>query len=330
MAPHSPPGSSLRFGRLSRSQCLRIHASLVDDSFHRCRRPHHSPESLSFFQKIKVLFVGVQIPKPRNQWTPANVGLDYQTIRFGGTSGQDLEAWFIPADHPKALCIAFPGYAGSKSTLLHPAQVFHTLGYEVLLVDFHGCGGSVGNQTSIGYFEANDVTAAANLAAARWPNQPIFLYGQSMGGAAILRAVADLGVHPRAIIIESVFDRLLSTVENRFYSIGIPAFPTARILVFWGGVQNGYNAFKLNPADYATRVTCPAFVLQGGKDPRVPNAEAQNIFDHLAGPKQLEIFSNCGHCGALSGDRPRWISEVTTFLNKSLPSSQTRQSMPPS
>ena len=38
-----------------------------------------------------------------------------------------------------------------------------------------------------------------------------------------------------AVVVESVFDRLLSTAENRFHSMGIPAFPMARLLIFWGG-----------------------------------------------------------------------------------------------
>ncbi len=274
------------------------------------------PEALTRLQKVRVLLMGVKVPRPEDSATPADVGLEYQTVRFGGLSGKDCEGWFIGARKPKGVCIEFHGYSSSKSSLLHSAQAFHGLGYDVLLVDFRGSGGSIGDNTSLGYFEADDVAGAMKFAAGEWPGEPIVLYGESMGGAAVLRAAGELGVQPRAIVIESVFDRLLSTVENRFDAMRVPEFPAARLLVFWGGVQQGYDAFDLNPADYATRVTCPVLLMQGGRDPRVTDAQARNLFDHLAGPKRLEIFETSGHCGMLSDDRGRWISSISGFLAK--------------
>jgi len=214
------------------------------------------------------------------------------------------------------LCITFHAYTSCKSSLLGASSAFHDLGYDVLMVDFRGSGGSVGDRTTMGYDEANDVVAAVNFAARRWPSRPLVLYGQSMGGAAILRAVADLGVNPSAAIIESTFDRLLSTARNRFHAMGLPAAGLSELLVFWGGEQIGYSGFKHNPADYAARVHCPVLVMQGGLDPRVTDAQARNLFDHLAGPKEFDLFPNCGHCGFLAQDPARWTAIITDFLSK--------------
>jgi uncharacterized protein len=274
------------------------------------------PESLGLIQKIEVLFTGVRIPRPMNVDTPAAMHLDFQTFRFGGNHGDDCEAWFVPCEHPKGLCLQFHGYASCKSSLLDAALEFHNLNYDVLMTDFRGSGGSVGDNTTIGYHEADDVASACAFASKQWPGKPIVLYGQSMGGVAILRAVADLGVFPSAVIIESTFDRLLSTAENRFHVMGIPAFPAAELLVYWGGRQIGCNGFNLNPADYAERVHCPVLEIQGGNDPRVTNAQARNLFDHLAGPKQWQIFANSGHCTFIADDPVRWVSVVTAFLRK--------------
>ena len=41
--------------------------------------------------------------------------------------------------------------------LLAPAQAFHRLGYDAILVDFRGVGGSSGNTTTLGVREAQDV-----------------------------------------------------------------------------------------------------------------------------------------------------------------------------
>jgi alpha-beta hydrolase superfamily lysophospholipase len=274
------------------------------------------PESLSRLAKFNVLLTGVRIPRPENVQTPAGVGLEFQTVRFGGNDGSDCEGWFIPAESSRKLCIAFHAYTSSKSSLLVPAQAFHELGYNVLLVDFQGSGGSRGDRTTIGYLEANDVAAAMRYAGGRWAGEPVVLYGQSMGGAAILRAVAQLDVHPSAVIIESTFDRLLSTVENRFTAMGLPAFPLARMLVFWGGVEDGYDGFAHNPADYAMNVRCPVLEFQGGRDRRVSNLQARNLFDHLAGAKEYEQWDEADHCGFLMSDRERWLVAVRGFLAK--------------
>jgi alpha-beta hydrolase superfamily lysophospholipase len=277
------------------------------------------PESLSRFQKLKILLIGIQMQRPENRSTPESIGLDFQTVRFGGPHNDDCEAWLIPSAASGGLCIEFHGYEASKSSLLEAARAFHDLRYDVLAVDFRGYGGSRGNETTIGYREADDVAAAVKFASELRPAEPVILYGQSMGGAAILRAVAQLNVHPAAIIIESTFDRLLRAVDNRFNAMGIPAFPLANLLVFWGGLEQGHNGFRHNPADYAMNVHCPVLLFQGGRDPRVTNSQAQNLFAHLAGPKQMDLFDSAGHCGFLANDRERWNFVVKTFLMKWIP-----------
>jgi uncharacterized protein len=277
------------------------------------------PEHLTYFAKLKVLFTGVRIPRPANDMTPADVGLPYETVRFGGTTGQECEAWYVPCASSKSICIQFHAYAASKSSLLQQADAFHTMGFDGLLVDFYGSGGSTGNETTIGYKEAADVAAAVDFATKRWPTKRQILYGQSMGGAAILRAIAQLNVNPSAVIIESTYDRLLSTAQNRFDAMKLPSFPLAQILVFWGGWQQGYNAFNLNPADYAANVHCPVLMMQGSLDARVTDSQARNLYDHLAGPKRFELFANCGHIGFIDSDNPRWNAAISAFLTSTHP-----------
>jgi alpha-beta hydrolase superfamily lysophospholipase len=275
-----------------------------------------APETLGLLQKMKILVVGVHIPRPTDDATPAAVALPFETFRFGGQTHDDCEAWFIHAQHPNGLCIAFHAYVSSKSSLLKQAKAFHDLGYDVMLVDFRGSGGSRGNDTTHGYREAEDVAAAVDFAAHRWPDEPQVLYGQSMGAAAILRPISDLDVHPSGAIIESSYDRLLSTAENRFHAMGLPAFPLAELLAFWGGRQFGYNAFGLNPAEYATRVHCPVLMMQGSLDRRVTNAQARNLYDHITGPRQFELFENAAHCGFMQADPARWNRLIAQFLAK--------------
>jgi alpha-beta hydrolase superfamily lysophospholipase len=273
------------------------------------------PEALSILEKAGVVLTGVRIPRPENDGNPGRYGLLFEVHRFPGGDGVELEAWYVPVPgRPRGLVLMFHGYAACKSSLLAEASAFHELGYATFLVDFRGGGGSSGMETSIGVHEADDVAGAWDYARTRWPNQPLILYGQSMGSAAILRAVAVRGIGPRALVLECPFDRLLSTVENRFSAMGLPSFPGAGLLVFWGGVQQGFNGFKHNPADYAREVEIPTLLLHGATDPRVTLAQAEAVFANLQGPKRFELFPDTGHEPYIARGREQWRRAVAGFL----------------
>lgn len=274
-----------------------------------------SPEGLALLEKARVAMVGVRLPKPVNNIDPSFYRLPFETVRFGGATGTELEGWFIPHAQSKGIALLAHGYGACKASLLREASAFNQLGYAAFLFDCHGSGGSEGSVTSIGVREADDVADAFAYVGKRFPTGRRILFGQSMGSAAILRAIAVHGIEPAGVIVECPFDRLLSTAENRFHAMGLPAFPAARLIIFWGGVQLGFNGFRHNPADYARDVHCPVLLLQGEKDTRVTLEQARNILDNLAGEKTFVTFPDVGH-QSLVRTGPLWTESVSKFLAK--------------
>ncbi|MDJ0756892.1 MAG: alpha/beta hydrolase [Ardenticatenaceae bacterium] len=118
------------------------------------------PEELTTAEKIGVLLTGITVPKPQNSQTPADVGLEFATVRFAAEAGVELEAWIIPHHASDGMVLVFHGYAVAKDTLLEEAAAFNQLGYTVMMVDFRGSGGSNQNYTTVGFAEARDVAAA--------------------------------------------------------------------------------------------------------------------------------------------------------------------------
>lgn len=272
-------------------------------------------EELSVAMAAQTLATGIPIPRPSIGHSPAEHNLPFETRRIELHANEYLEAWYVPQPQPRGIVLLFAGYIEDKDPLLTPAAHFYQLGYSSLMVDFRGSGGSSGNDTTLGLREADDVAAAVAYAQAQWPEQPIVLYGISMGGAAILRAVAINEIRPAAIIIEGVFDSLLATARHRFDAVGLPGSPMSELLIFWGSVQIGYNGFAHNPIDYARAVTAPTLVLTGGKDRWVRPEESQALFEQLQGPKQLVFFPEAGHqMPFVYHDERRWVDAVQTFL----------------
>lgn len=93
----------------------------------------------------------------------------------------------------------------------------------------------------------------------------------------------------------------------------------AGLLVFWGGIQNGFWAFSHNPQDYAGSVNFPTLLLYGGKDAEVSQEETDDIFTHLNGKKRLITFADAGHENYLKKYKKEWVKEVSAFLNDNIP-----------
>ena len=135
-----------------------------------------------------------------------------------------------------------------------------------------------------------------------------------MGAVVILRADAELGVRPTANILECPHGSMRQTAYNRFTSMHVPAFPMADLLVFWGGVQNGFWAYGLNTEHYASQIRTPTLLLWGTADPRVTRAETDTIFAHLAGPKARHDFPGVGHEPYWKCYPADWEQQVREFL----------------
>jgi hypothetical protein len=268
------------------------------------------PNKLSFVQKISTLIFGVNNPRPENTNVPSDA---YQTIQLN--SNKEIECWSINIENAKGTVILFHGFGGQKASMLDKAKVFRELGYNTFLVDFMGSGGSEGNQTTIGFLEAEQVKTCFNYLTDK-SEKNIYLFGTSMGSVAIMKAISDYDIKPKGIIIECPFGSLYKTVCARFKTMNTPTFPMAGLLVFWGGVQNDFWGFGHNPTEYSKRITCPTLLMYGQQDEKVSQAEIDEIFTNLAGQKDLKIYKNAGHENYLIKYKDEWTKDVTQFMSK--------------
>lgn len=255
------------------------------------------------------LILGMDLNKPQN--TPVDLDfIEVDTI-FGA---ENLEIWRFDMEPSLGVVALFHGYHATKSSLWKEALAFYRMGYSVVLVDFRAAGSSTGNTCSLGYFEAEDVRSTFNYCRENFPNKELFLYGSSMGAAAISRAVAQLAIEPQGILLQSAFPSMLGAVKQRFKMQGIPSFPSAQLVTFWGGYLNHFDALKHNPEEYATQINCPTLIIHGMLDDRVSFEDTKAIYNQISGPKQLAVFGNSGHESILNKEEPNWVYLVTNFM----------------
>ncbi|MEM7713533.1 MAG: alpha/beta hydrolase [Cyanobacteria bacterium P01_A01_bin.68] len=85
-------------------------------------------------------------------------------------------------------------------------------------------------------------------------------------------------------------------------------------MVFWGGIQYGFNGFTHNPVTYAKLVECPTLILHGKLDKWTTVKEINQILQNLQGSKQLVIFPDAGHNLLVTVDKQLWKQSIEKFL----------------
>jgi len=274
-------------------------------------------DSIPFSEKLKLVFTGINNPRPVDSTLPNQ---KYDIVRL--KSNKEIECWYLKSVGARGTVIICHGYGGNKSSMLNKWKAFSGMGFNVLLVDFMGSGGSEGDQTTIGYKEAEEVKTCYDYIKQKGEKN-IYLFGTSMGAAAILKTMHDYVISPTGIIIECPFGSMYQTVVSRFHLLGIPPFPFASLLTFWGGIENGFWAFSYNPSEYAKSVKCPTLLMYGAKDKKVSRNEINEIYANLAGKKELRIFQESGHDDYLKKYESQWKDSVRAFMRSTLPGNNT-------
>jgi alpha-beta hydrolase superfamily lysophospholipase len=263
----------------------------------------------SSFEKIKTLILGVKKPKSVNTEFPTQ---DFETIML--ESNANIECWKIDTENARGTVILFHGYGSKKSAILNISDEFVKLGFNTFLVDFMGAGGSEGYKSTIGFEESVQVKTAFEYIKNSGESN-IYIYGCSMGAVAIMKAIQDFQINPEGIIIECPFGTMYETVCARFEIMNVPSFPLADLLVFWGGVINGFWAFDHNPVEYAKKINIPTLLTYGELDNKVSKQEIDDIFENINAYKELKTFKNSGHENYLFNDKELWVEAVDKFLN---------------
>ena len=271
-------------------------------------------EDVSWSHKLKAMVLGVDLPRPEDASFPTR---PYETLYLHDEKNRKIEAWLIrtdSVDNSKGTVIFCHGYGCAKSEMLPAVDVFLDYGYNAFLFDFMGSGGSDGNQTTIGFYEAEQVKAVFEYVSEKLSSD-IILFGTSMGAAAIMKAGHDYKLNPEAVILECPYSTMLRTVQNRFENVGVPKFPMSNLLVLWGGLINGFNAFDLNPVDYGYSIECPVLLIYGQKDDKVRQDETDDIFNKIkAKNKRLVQYPEAGHANYHERYKDEWTADNIDFL----------------
>ena len=208
--------------------------------------------------------------------TPATLGLKYEDLTLTASDGIRINAWFLPAAPspltnlpPRTTVLFFHGNAGNIADRFEKLDVLHSLGADVLIIDYRGYGRSEGKPNEAGTY--HDAQAAYVYLTKTLNREPktVVVYGESLGSAV----AADLAskVEVGGLVLEEAFTSIPDVGQKMF-----PFLPVRWL------VRNKYDTLSKMP-----RIHAPVLILHSRDDEFFDIRHAQRL---LAAANEPKLF----------------------------------------
>lgn len=232
-----------------------------------------------------------------------------------------LHALYFPAKNARRTVLLSHGYRGSGFGDFAPdARFLHEHGCNLLFIDQRSCGDSQGRYITFGALEQQDVKRWCWYLARHNKNRlPIYLFGKSMGAAAVLMASGRRLPHDvKGIIADCGF----VSMREQFQNMAANWFHLHHIsILLWRlSVSCRLQAhFSMKDADtsYAMAVNRrPILFFHGSKDGFVLPKQSINNYRMCRAPKELVIIGKARHLCCAYQQWEKYHQKLMQFFEK--------------
>jgi uncharacterized protein len=198
-----------------------------------------------------------------------------EPVSYLAADGTRLTSWWVPARSPsRRTIVMFHGNADTASRLSSWAAPLSADGADVLLAEYRGYGRSDGEPSARG-IEIDAAAAIRYVVEERGvPLSHVIVFGQSLGGAAAISALAGPARDAAGGVVASTFTSLHDMCSH------VIGFPLSRLV---------FDAYGLDNLERARAVRAPMLQLHGDADQVVPFALGERLRDVLHPVRFLRI-----------------------------------------
>ena len=230
-----------------------------------------------------------------------------ESVVIRSADGVRLHALFLPATAtPRGLVLFLHGNAENLSSHVFAVNWLPAAGYGVLVPDYRGYGRSEGRADLDGAHA--DADAALRWLLAHEPHLPVVVYGQSLGASVAIRLVAatDDRARLRALVADSGFASYRGIAREKLAQAWL-TWPFQWLAVPL--ISDRHAALDV----VAQVAPVPLLLIHGERDPVVPIAHAETLYDAAQPPRQLWRIADGGHIDAVR--RPAFRTRLTQYLD---------------
>ncbi|MGQ0645911.1 MAG: alpha/beta hydrolase [Elusimicrobiota bacterium] len=244
---------------------------------------------------------------------PDKLGLDCELVSFPSLNGAKLYALYFPtSQEPKGTVVHFHGNFGNVSNHFPLTTFLLGRGFDLLVFDYQGFGGSEGKPSPKRTVE--DGIAAVRYAHSRLRAGGVVVLGQSLGAAVaaetaareplVAAAVLEAGFTSYRAIMKTVMRRGILTWPFSFF---VPALVARR---------------RHDPIDSIDEISPrPVLIVHGTADKVVPVKMSRRLYEAAREPKELWIIEGAGHLQCRRAAGLEYEARIEAFVARALAAS---------
>lgn len=227
---------------------------------------------------------------------------------FAG-DGLMLRGWSCASRGPRRGSVVYlHGVADNRSSAVGVIDWLTRRGFDVVAYDSRGHGQSDGDVCTYGFYEKRDLKHVIDTL----PPGPVFLMGNSLGGAVAIQGAAESDRVAGVIAAESFSD--LRTIATERAPRFLPSPVIARAFRI-AEEQGRFQIDSVSPAAAAASVRVPVLLIHGADDVETLPEHSRRILSALNGPKQLVLVPHARHNQSLNdplawAEIERWFSAI--------------------
>ncbi len=236
------------------------------------------------------------------------------TIR-GAVVRADKDASF--PDGRKRAVIMSHGVTANRYTMLSHGEIWHRLGFDLIVYDQRAHGESGGPDCSFGYYESQDLIYIANEMRKRYPEDTVWgLGGESMGAATVMMAAPKL---PWLSFVyeDGGYESLRNEVPAALkYKKNIPYFPFTPLTIMFINRRHEFNVDDVRPVDWVKEIKVPMLFVHGSDDHFVPTKNVYPLYEAKQGDKEIKVFEGAPHVKAVLMFHEEYYEMIKSFCEK--------------
>jgi len=223
-----------------------------------------------YFSQENLIFPATKLPRD-HQFV---FDVPFQEITIS-VDGAEINGLHFQQPDPRGLIFFLHGNGGNLDSWTTNVDYYQRVNYDLFIFDYRGYG------KSTGYIESekqlhDDVRAAWEKVAPRYPEKPIVIYGRSLGAALAAKLATD--VKSDLLILVSPFSSMVAMARQQY-----PFLPEWLV------------RYPLRTDEVIAGIQVPTVFVHGDQDRFIPLSHSHELRKLATSTAKLLIIKGAGH-----------------------------------